>query len=220
MAEHDYLVKMSGISKSFPGVHALDNVDFDLRPGEIHCLVGENGAGKSTLMRILSGAEQPDRGTIEIGGQQYDELNPLRSHELGIATIYQETDLVMPMSVALNIFLGHEPASRIGFVNRRQLNRRARRLMSDFGLDIRPQTPVRLLSPANQQLVQIVKALSRNNRVLVLDEPSAKLAANEIEYLFTLLRRFKEQGLGIIYISHHLNEVLQIGDRVTVLRDG
>ena len=220
MEQQEYLVKMTGISKSYPGVQALENVDFDLRPGEVHCLVGENGAGKSTLMRILSGAERPDRGAIEITGHEYDAISPILGHELGIAAIYQETDLVMPMSVALNIFLGHEP-SRFGtFVNRLMLNRRARKLMSDFGLDIRPETPVRLLSPATQQLVQIVKALSRHSRILILDEPSAKLAETEIEHLFTLLQRFKAQGLGIIYISHHLNEVLKIGDRVTVLRDG
>jgi len=215
-----YLVRMSGISKSYPGVQALDHVDFDLYPGEIHCLVGENGAGKSTLMRILSGAEGPDHGTIAIAGKKHDALNPILGHELGIATIYQETDLVMPMSVALNIFLGHESAFLGTLVNRRSLNRKAQALMNEFGLDIRPQTPVRLLSPANQQLVQIVKALSRDSQVLILDEPSAKLALNEIEHLFTLLSRFRENGLGIIYISHHLNEVLEIGDRVTVLRDG
>lgn len=217
MNDSRLLVRMSGISKAYPGVQALDHVDFDLRPGEIHCLVGENGAGKSTLMRILSGAERPDHGTIVIAGKEYEALNPVLGYALGIATIYQETDLVMPLSVALNIFLGHEPSA---LIHHPKLNRKARKLMGDFGLEIRPQTLVRLLSPANQQLVQIVKALSRDSRVLILDEPSAKLAENEIEHLFALLRRFKEQGLGIVYISHHLDEVLKIGDRVTVLRDG
>lgn len=220
MAAPSPLAYMTGISKSYPGVKALDNVTFDVKPGEVHCLVGENGAGKSTLMRILSGAEKPDKGTIEILGKSYSVLDPNLGHNLGIAAIYQETDLVMAMTVAQNIFLGHEPTLRGGLINYVQLYRDARRLMDQFGLNIRARMLVRDLSPANRQLVQIVKALSRDNRILILDEPSAKLASSEIEHLFELLRRFKEEGLGIIYISHHLNEVLDIGDRVTVLRDG
>lgn len=220
MTKPSHLARMTGISKSYPGVKALNNVDFDVIPGEVHCLVGENGAGKSTLMRILSGAEKPDRGTIEILGKQYSVLNPILGHDLGIAAIYQETDLVMSMTVAQNIFLGHEPAMPGGLINYFKLYRDARQLMDQFGLNIQSRTLVHELSPANRQLVQIVKALSRDNHILILDEPSAKLASSEIAHLFELLRRFKDQGLGIIYISHHLNEILDIGDRVTVLRDG
>lgn len=214
------LVQLSGISKSYPGVQALRDVDFAIYPGEIHCLVGENGAGKSTLMRVLAGATAPDEGTISVHGQKFRRLDPASGIAFGIGMIYQELDLVPAMSVAENIFLGHEPVNRGGILMWRQLLRRAGAILADFDVGISPHSLVRTLSPAERQLVQIAKTLSHENDVLVLDEPTAALMDNEVENLFTLLRRLRQRGLGIVYISHRLEEVLEIGDSVTVMRDG
>jgi ABC-type sugar transport system ATPase subunit len=216
------LASLRGIGKSYPGVHALKSVDFEVTAGQIHCLVGENGAGKSTLMRILSGAERPDTGTIEIEGHKFGAIDPSVGLALGVGVIYQELDLVPAMSVAENIFLGNEPVRRMGVLNSAEMEQRARRLLGYFDLGIEPRTLVRDLGPAEQQLVQIARTLSREDtiRILVLDEPTAALTPNEVDRLFDLLRRFRSRGLGIVYISHRLEEVRQIGDRVTVLRDG
>lgn len=214
------LVRMTGITKTYPGVQALSNVDFDLLPGEIHCLVGENGAGKSTLVRILAGAEQPDSGTIEIQGHSFTALNPILAHRLGVGIIYQETDLVLKLNVAENIFLGHEPVTASGMLDRRQMIAEAQAILARMGVQISPNARVRTLNAGNRQLVQIAKALSWDSRILVMDEPGASLSDYELDRLFAMLTQLKLQGIGIIYISHRLGEVLRIGDRVTVLRDG
>lgn len=220
MENKDYLVRLTGISKSYPGVKALDDVDFDLMPGEVHCLVGENGAGKSTLMKILSGAENPDEGQIIINGNNYAGITPSLGISLGISTIYQETDLVGTMSIANNIFLGHEPTRRWGTVDHKELNKEAIVLLENVGVEHPASTLVRDINTANKQLVQIAKALSHESKVLIMDEPGATLNDHELEKLFTIVRKLKSDGIGIIYISHRLNEVKNIGDRVTVLRQG
>jgi ABC-type sugar transport system ATPase subunit len=216
----DTLVQMKNISKVYPGVQALNSVNFDLRPGEVHCLVGENGAGKSTLMKILSGAEQADQGEITLSGQTFTGYDPVKAYELGIAAIYQETDLVLQMSVAHNIYLGHEQVYGWGGLNRRKLRADSLELMKTIHLELSPDELVSNLTPANRQMVQILKALSYNSKILIMDEPGAVLSDFELERLFVLLKQLKSQGIGIIYISHRLEEILKIGDRVTVLRDG
>ncbi len=220
MDENNSLVRLVGIQKSYPGVKALVDVSFDLKPGEVHCLVGENGAGKSTLMKILSGAEQPDRGNIRIGEKTFSKLTPIEGFSLGISTIYQEIDLVDTISVGLNIFLGHEPRNRLGFVNRKEIYNRSRQLIQELGIDIDPDTVTSSLGPANKQYIQIVKALSRNSKILIMDEPGATLNDQELEKLFRIVDKLKDNNIGIIYISHRLNEVKRIGDRVTIIRQG
>ncbi len=213
------IARLVGVEKSYPGVKALKGVDFDIFAGEIHCLVGENGAGKSTLMRVLTGAAQPDGGKIEIDGQLVS-LDPATAIGHGIRIVYQELDLVPAMSVAENIFLGHEPLKARGIVDWAILNHRTAELLAEFELAISPTVLVRDLAPAQQQMVQVAKALSHENRILILDEPTASLTAKEVEHLFVLLRRLRQRGLGLVYISHRLEEVLALGDRMTVFRDG
>lgn len=211
---------MRGIVKSFPGVAALRGVDFDVLPGEIHCLIGENGAGKSTLMRVLSGAQTPDAGQIEVGGETFAALSPTLGYRLGIGMIHQEADLVPALSAGDNIFLGHERVRTGGLLDKAAMRAELGRLFTRLNLTFPASSIVRDLSPAQRQLVQIAKALSRNIRVLVLDEPTAALTENEAGYLFDLLRDLRRQGIGMVYVSHRLNEVIEIADRVTVLRDG
>jgi ABC-type sugar transport system ATPase subunit len=208
------------MAKSYPGVNALSGVDFDLRPHEMHCLVGENGAGKSTLIRLLTGAEKPDAGTITLGGETHKWLTPALGHALGIGVIYQESDLVLQQTVTENIFLGHEMASNGIVLKKSEMRAAVAELIASLNLRFSPDTIVRDLGPAQRQLVQIAKALSRKIRILILDEPTAALTDNEIEYLFGLLARLKAQGIGMIYVSHRLNEIMAIADRVTVMRDG
>ncbi|MCW2510813.1 MAG: sugar transporter ATP-binding protein [Modestobacter sp.] len=216
----DVLVRMAGITKSYPGVAALRGVDFDLRAGEVHCLIGENGAGKSTLIRMLTGAEQPDQGVITISGQEYGGLRPALAHRLGVSAIYQETDLVPQLTVAENVFLGHEPRGRSGAMDRAGMRREARRVLDELGVTLPVDAPVSELTAANAQLVQIAKALSRNCKVLIMDEPGAVLSDHELESLFEIVRSLRARGMGIVYISHRLEELMLIGDRVTVMRDG
>lgn len=213
------LARLEGIKKTYPGVKALSGINFDLLAGEIHCLVGENGAGKSTLMRVLTGATQPDSGTIYIDGKP-TVLDAKTRLEHGIGIVWQELDLIPAMSVAENIYIGHEPMRSLGRIDRTALRENTRKLLSNFDLDVSPETRVDRLAPAQQQLVQIAKALSHNNRILILDEPTASLTDNEVANLFVLLRKLRQQGLGIVYISHRLEELTAIGDRLTVLRDG
>ncbi len=214
------LLTMRGIRKLYPGVLALDDVSFDLQAGEVHALVGENGAGKSTLIKILAGAEAPDAGEILLDGQPCSFTGPLEAIAAGISVIYQELNLVPSMTVEENIFLGREPANALGFVNWRELRRGAVELLAPLKARIDPQAPVESLSVAHQQMVEIAKALSVEARVIAMDEPTATLTEHEIAHLFALIRSLQERGVGVIYISHRLDEVDQVADRVTVLRDG
>ena len=213
------VLTMNGIRKAFPGVVALDGVSFELRPGEVHVLLGENGAGKSTLMKILSGAYRRDSGDIAIDGRTVAIESPRDAQALGIATIYQELSLVPQLTAAQNILLGHEPG-RAGWIDRRRLREEAARSLADAGLAIDPDSRVDTLGVAEQQLVELAKALFRRARVLVMDEPTSALTAREIDQLFETIRRVTASGVAVVYISHRLRELTAIGDRVTVLRDG
>jgi len=214
------LLKMEGITKEFPGVRALDGVDFDLYEGEVHCLVGENGAGKSTLIKILSGAYPKDKGKIHIGGRETEITDPHQGRMLGISVIYQELDLVPALSVAENIFLGNEIYTQFRTISWRRIKVEAKRLLDSLGMDFPLDTLVRDLSVARQQFVATARALSLRSRILIMDEPSAVLSGKELDLLFETIQKLKQRGLGIIYISHRLGEVFEIGDRITVLRDG
>ncbi|GAB3545396.1 ribose transport system ATP-binding protein [Actinopolyspora lacussalsi] len=214
------LLQMRGIVKTFPGVRALDGVDLEVRTGEVHCLLGQNGAGKSTLIKVLAGAQRPDEGTIEWGGNTVSARSPAAAMKLGIATIYQELDLVDGLSVAENIFLGHEPTT-VGFARRVEMRRNARRLLERLGHgEIDPAREVGELSSASKQLVSMARALSLDARLIVMDEPSAVLAHDEISGLFRVIEELTRQGISIVYISHRLDEIREIGDRITVLKDG
>ena len=211
---------MRGIVKTFPGVRALDGVDLVVRPGEVHCLLGQNGAGKSTLIKVLSASYQPDEGEILWEGQPVSLSTPQTAMDLGISTIYQELDLVPDLSVAENIFLGHELATA-GFSQRLRTNRRSRELLTRLGhAEISPTRAVGSLSPAGQQIVSMARALSRDTRLLILDEPSAVLDQEGVANLFRVIRGLTAEGVAVVYISHRLEEIRQIGDRITVLKDG
>ncbi len=214
------VLQMKGISKQFPGVQALKDVDFSVLPGEVHCLVGENGAGKSTLIKIMTGAQPKDAGTILINGTQVEMNSPQDGKNLGIRAIYQELDLLPTLSVAENIFVEDIPRTSMGLVNWSEMNRRAAELLATFHVPIDPKALVRDLTVAEQQIVAIVKALSQDSKVLIMDEPSAVLTGSELERLFEIIGTLKKQGVGIVYITHRLVEVFEIGDRITVLRDG
>jgi ribose transport system ATP-binding protein len=215
------LVEMRGISKYYPGVVALDNVDFSLARGEVHALVGENGAGKSTLMKILAGAESKSRGEILLDGQPVAIDSPHRAMDLGISIIYQEFNLVPHLSAAENIFLGREPTRLFpGWVDFRKVYGESQRLMDSLGMRLDVRAEVRSLSVAQQQMVEIAKATSRQSRLIVMDEPSATLTEHELANLFSLIRSLRERGVSVIYISHRLEEIFAIADRVTVFRDG
>ncbi len=215
------LLLLREVTKRFAGVTALDRVDFELRRGEIHALLGENGAGKSTLIKVLGGIHIPEAGTIEIDGRPARIRGVADADRYGIRIIHQELSLAPNLSVAENIYLGREPA-RLGWLQRRQLDRDAAALVARLGLsEIRDvRQPVSRLSVAHQQLVEIARALSAQARILVLDEPTSSLSESETEALFVTLRRLRDQGVGIIYISHRLEEILRLADRITVLRDG
>ncbi len=219
--DNKYLLKMEHMYKSFPGVDALKDVSFDLRSGEIHALVGENGAGKSTLMKILAGVFQADKGRIFVSAEEVKIANLLEAQSLGIGIIFQEFNLIPHLSVAENIFFGRLPFSypwkRIDW---KKLWGETENLLKSLEVDIQPKTWVRDLSVAYMQMVEIAKALSLNSRILVMDEPTSALSKNEIDVLFSRMKLLKKQGVGIIFISHRLEEIKQIADRVTVLRDG
>ncbi|MBX6390343.1 MAG: sugar ABC transporter ATP-binding protein [Frankia sp.] len=214
------LLTVSGVVKQFPGVRALDGVDLTVRAGEVHCLLGQNGAGKSTLIKVLSGAHQPDAGTIRWRGAEVTLPTPTAATRLGIATIYQELDLVDGLSVADNIFLGHELA-RAGLSRRRAMNEAARALLARLGhADIPVTREAGQLSAAGKQVVSMARALSYDARLIIMDEPSAVLDADEVDNLFRLIQELTANGVAVIYISHRLAEIRRIGDRVTVLKDG
>ncbi len=213
------LLSMRRIEKAFPGVKALRGVDLELRPGEILALLGENGAGKSTLIKVLAGAHRPDGGCIRIDGKDPGVSTPADALRAGVAVIYQEFNLVPSLTVTDNIFLGHEDAT-VGFVRRREQHRRACKLFDRIGVAIDPDARCGELTVAQQQIVEIAKALALDARILVMDEPSATLTSQEVEHLFEMMRELRSQGIGIIYISHRLDEIFAVADRVMVLRDG
>ena len=215
------LLEMKDIVKEFPGVRALDGVSFTLEKGEFHSLVGENGAGKSTLMKVLSGVYPAGtyEGDILINSEPRHFRNIRDSENAGVAIIFQELSLVKELTVGENIFLGQEPA-RLGIINWTELYHRASKLLSDLHLEIDPREQVGNLGIGQQQLVEIAKALSKNASILVLDEPTAALTESEVETLFIILRKLKSRDVGMIYISHKLDEVFEMSDRITVLRDG
>ena len=213
------LLRITSISKRFPGVQALDNAGLEVLPGEIHALLGENGAGKSTLINILSGARQPDSGTIEFGGEKVTMASPHDAQRRGIVTIYQEFTLAPNMTIAENVFIGREPGSGV-FVDWRKMAAETRAITTQLGLQLRPMSIVRNLSVAEQQMVEIARALSMKSRLIVMDEPTSALSLSEVEKLFRIMRDLKAQGLSIIFVTHRLEEVMEICDRYTVLRDG
>jgi len=221
MPAPDLLLRLEGVTKTYGHNTALDEVSFDLAAGEIHCLVGENGAGKSTLIGILSGAVKPDCGTIHIAGQHFRSLQPRRAMELGVATIYQDVELIESLTVADNIFLGSERTGRIpGIVNARAQFARARQIMDTLRIDINERALVESLSAARKQMLQIVKALHDEAGILIMDEPTSSLGLAETKALMALVKDLRARGVGIIYISHYLEEVFEIGDRITILKDG
>ena len=216
----DVLLQMKGIVKEFPGVRALDGVDLDVRAGEVHCLLGQNGAGKSTMIKVLSGSHQPDEGTITWDGAETAFSTPAKAIGHGVATIYQELDLVPHLDVTENVFLGHE-ISRAGFTQRSLAHKRVRELLARLGHpEISPTRIVGELSPASQQIVSMARALSHDTRLLVLDEPSAVLDQEGVANLFRVIRGLTAEGVAVVYISHRLEEIREIGDRITVLKDG
>jgi ribose transport system ATP-binding protein len=213
------VVRLRGVSKEFPGVKAVDRVDLEILPGEVHALAGENGAGKSTLMKILSQVERPTEGELQISGEKVAFHGPGYAQSLGVAMVYQEFALAPHLSVAENLFLGREPA-RAGFINRRSEKEKAGELLGRVGLEIDSNRLVSGLTVAEQQRLEIAKALAIEAKVLILDEPTATLAEREIEGLFEVIRELASRGIAILYISHRLDEIFRIADRVTVMRDG
>ena len=213
------LIEMSDIVKSFGGVNALSGITFDVLPGEIHGLVGENGAGKSTLMKILSGAYKPDSGSITVDGIEHNTLNPKLSRHFGIEIIYQENLLVNTMNIVENIFIGNEIANK-GFMDYRKMTKKTMELLETLELELDPQMRVERLSVAEQQYVKILKALITNPRLLIMDEPTSMFNVRDAQKVLDLVKRIAERGISIIYISHFLTEVVQVSDRITVIRDG
>jgi len=217
----ELLVEMTGISKSFPGVHALEDARFELLPGEVHALVGENGAGKSTLMKILAGIYKRDAGVIRVKGADVEIPSPHAAQQLGISIIHQELNLMGHLTVAQNIFIGREPRGAAPFLlDEKTLNAKARELFETLHVKLDPRARVSSLAVAQQQMVEIAKALSFSSAVLIMDEPTAALTDTEIDELFRIIRHLRDQGKGIVHISHRLEELKQISNRITVMRDG
>ncbi len=217
----DVILTMEGIDKTFPGVRALDNVQFELKRGEVHALVGENGAGKSTLMKVLAGVYAKDAGRIFFMGKEVEIASPRAAQHLGISMIHQELNLMPHLTVGQNIFIGREPRQRFGFMlDEKQTNEKAQQLFEMMHLKLDPRIKVSDLTVAKQQQVEIAKALSFNSQILIMDEPTAALTESEIEELFRIIRQVRAKGVGVVHISHRLEELKQISDRVTVMRDG
>jgi ABC-type sugar transport system ATPase subunit len=216
------ILVLNNISKSFGGIHALNGVSLDLRPGEIHALVGENGAGKSTLIKTVTGAYIPDAGTITIGNETYSSLTPELARRLGVGVVYQEFNLLPDISVAENIYLKEPPIGRFGFIDTEKRKKQAAEVLHRLGAleHINPDAMVKDLTVGEQQLVEIAKALATDATILIMDEPSAVLPSRDLDRLFTVIKTLRESGHGIIYISHRLNEIFELADRVTVLKDG
>lgn len=216
----DILLKVTGVTKAFGGVRALKGVSFELRAGEVHGLIGENGAGKSTLIKVITGAHQADEGSLEVNGKIVSENDPAVARSLGIAAIYQQPALFPELSVAENIAIGLESPGGWLWIDWNARRRRAVELLGRIGARIHPDADVRSLTMPQQQLVEIAKALGANARILIMDEPTASLSEREVEHLFGVIRQLRSQGVGVIYISHRLEELSLIADRVTILRDG
>lgn len=216
------ILLLKNIEKTFGGIHALSGVSFDLREGEVHALVGENGAGKSTLIKIITGAYVPDKGVINLGGKDYDSLTPSISRKLGVGVVYQEFNILPDMTVSENISLSAQPLGRGGIlIDTKARYKTARQLLERLGAtNIDPNELVKNLTVGEQQIVEIAKALGSNAKILIMDEPSAVLPSRDLDRLYDVIRRLREEGTGIIYISHRLNEIFELADRVTVLKDG
>lgn len=212
-------LKLNNITKMYPGVVALDNVSLSFEQGEIHSIVGENGAGKSTLINVIGGVIRPEEGSIEVGGESYEFLTPSIARTLKISVIHQELNLIPTMTVADNIFMGKTIGGKIR-VDFKEMKRRSMEILSRFHLDIDPSTKVENLSNAQQQIVEIVRAISSEVKILIMDEPSAMLALSEVKYMQDIMRQLRAEGVTIIYISHRLDEVFEISDRVSIMRDG
>ena len=211
------MLTLKHITKTYPGVVALDDVSLEFADGRVHALLGENGAGKSTLIKVIAGAIEPDSGTITVDGKDYARLTPQLAQEHGVAVIYQELNLVGPLSVAENIYLGR-PQGRL--YSQKQVNAMARELFDEYGFDLDPSVPVMTLPPASQQLVEICKAISNDAKFLIMDEPTASLASHEVDLLFEIIGKLKARGVTIIYISHRMDEVFQVTDDIFIMRDG
>jgi len=220
MNDQTPLLQMRGICKQYPGIQALNDAALEVRAGEVHVLLGENGAGKSTLMKILSGAVRRDAGDVVLNGSPADLADPNRARKLGISTIYQELSLVPHLTVAENIFLGKAPTSWPGVLDWPRMRREATRILGDLGVALDPDARVRSLRIAQQQMVEVARALADEARILVMDEPTSSLSEREIAQLFDAIRRLTARGAAVVYISHRMEEVFRIGQRVTVLRDG
>jgi galactofuranose transport system ATP-binding protein len=214
------ILEVREVTKRFPGVVALDGVSFQLRADEVHALVGENGAGKSTLIKVITGLYRPDEGRILFNGEEVSFASPREAQEAGISTIYQEINLIPLRSVAQNIFLGREPRTSLGLTDTGRMKREAADLLERYGIDADVDAPVRSLGVAVQQMVAITKAVSMEARVVIMDEPTSALEAHEVETLFQVIRRLRNDGVGVVYVSHRLEELYEICERVTVLRDG
>ena len=213
------ILELEHISKLYPGVVALDDVSFSIEEGQVHALMGENGAGKSTLIKVISGAIKPEQGTIIIGNERYQSLTPALSKEKGVGVIYQEFNLVPTMSVVENIFLGEKIGSKLtpDFKKMREM---AREIFDEFGVDIDVDEMVSELTPGKQQLVEIAKTLTRNVKLIIMDEPSASISVADVKTLFDIIVKLKKKGVTIIYISHRMEEVFEIADAVSIMRDG
>jgi ribose transport system ATP-binding protein len=212
------MLKLNHISKTYPGVRALDDVSLEFKQGEVHALLGENGAGKSTLIKIVAGAIEPDGGgEICFDEEKYGRMTPALAAEKGVAVIYQDINLVTPMTVAENIYMGRKMNS---YYSKKKLNQLAEVLFAEYGFELKPDVPVLSLSPAEQQMVVIAKAISNDCKIMIMDEPTAPLAAHEVDVLFNIIRKLKEKNITVIYISHRMDEVFEITERISILRDG
>ncbi|PJN32784.1 sugar ABC transporter ATP-binding protein [Streptomyces sp. CB02613] len=220
VAEPAPVLEARSVSKRFPGVVALDDVSFALRAGEVHALVGENGAGKSTLIKVLTGVYQSDGGEVRVGGEPVRFARPFEAQQAGISTIYQEVNLVPLMSVARNIFLGREPKNRFGLIDFPRMNRETTELLDGFGVRVDPKRPLHTLGIGTQQMVALARAVSVQAQVVIMDEPTSSLEPREVETLFRVIENLRGQGIAVLYVSHRMDELYRICDRVTVLRDG